>query len=157
MGSGELLRPRRLRLERPLPGRGKHALGCLFAFPSRQTCRPIPLGFGRMARERRTLLRPYPQHLLQLQDPRFLRFARQPGHIEPLSLHPDPESGTNGQLSGQRRVPHLRIGFASHIGQLHLGDRHSQKHRCRPGLLQQPIELHGRYVYPRYQRHARPR
>lgn len=162
-GAGRILRPRQLRLCRPLPGRSERPLRRFVEIPVQFAVGLLPLGIGRMAPLRRAVAQTARRRVAgQLQGSRQHRFARQCQH-RPLPVPRDHDrfgQRLDRQVVGHHQRPErtLHVGAQPDPRRHHLGKGHHLQHRPRPRPVPQPAFVHRRLLPPQYDRplHRRP-
>ena len=163
VGAGRILRPRQLRLCRPLPGRSERPLRRVVEIPVQFAVGLLPLGIGRMAPLRRAVAQTARRRVAgQLQGSRQHRFARQCQH-RPLPVPRDHDrfgQRLDRQVVGHHQRPErtLHVGAQPDPRRHHLGKGHHLQHRPRPRPVPQPAFVHRRLLPPQYDRplHRRP-
>ena len=115
VGAGRILRPRQLRLCRPLPGRSERPLRRVVEIPVQFAVGLLPLGIGRMAPLRRAVAQTARRRVAgQLQGSRQHRFARQCQH-RPLPV-PRDHDRFGQRLDRQVVGHHQRPERTLHVG-----------------------------------------
>ena len=161
--AGRILRPRQLRLCRPLPGRSERPLRRVVEIPVQFAVGLLPLGIGWMAPLRRAVAQTARRRVAgQLQGSRQHRFARQCQH-RPLPVPRDHDrfgQRLDRQVVGHHQRPErtLHVGAQPDPRRHHLGKGHHLQHRPRPRPVPQPAFVHRRLLPPQYDRplHRRP-
>jgi len=149
-----ILRPRELRLRRALHLRGERPRRRFVALRARPPLGILPLGVGRLAHQRRVVLRARARRNEQPQTASFGGQPGQPAGIR-IRLHRADQHRQPDELHLRRTGKGLlRQRLRSAVVGTYVGNRDHLRRGTRRGSAQRPSQFHGRLLHPRHEGHA---